>query len=116
MMLIRCPWCGERHQSEFDYGGEAHIERPADPDAVGDAAWARYLYIRANPKGTHRERWLHRFGCRRWFNAVRHTVTAAVLGGVPARRAAAGATARLGRTTIERERYDAARDGGSEPA
>ena len=115
MMLIRCPWCGERHQSEFDYGGEAHIERPADPDAVGDAAWARYLYIRANPKGTHRERWLHRFGCRRWFNAVRHTVTGRFW-----------AVYRLDEPpptpppdwdgAIERERYDAARAGGSEPA
>ena len=115
MMLIRCPWCGERHQSEFDYGGEAHIERPADPDAVGDAAWARYLYIRANPKGTHRERWLHRFGCRRWFNAVRHTVTGRFW-----------AVYRLNEPpptpppdwdgASTRERYDAARAGGSEPA
>ena len=75
MLLIRCPWCGERHQSEFVYGGEARIERPADPEAVSDTDWARYLYVRSNPKGTHHERWLHRFGCRRWFHAVRHTVT-----------------------------------------
>ena len=75
MMLIRCPWCGDRHQSEFVYGGEAHIDRPALPDRVSDADWARYLHVRSNPKGDHRERWLHRYGCRRWFNAVRHTVT-----------------------------------------
>ena len=75
MMLVCCPWCGERHQSEFSYGGEAHIDRPADPEMVSDADWARYLYIRDNPKGCHRERWLHRFGCGRWFNAVRHTMT-----------------------------------------
>ena len=115
MMLIRCPWCGERHQSEFAYGGEAHIERPADPDAVGAAAWARYLYIRANPKGTHRERWLHRFGCRRWFNAVRHTVTGRFW-----------AVYRLDEPppapppdwdgTLTPEDYDEARGRGSEPA
>jgi sarcosine oxidase subunit delta len=75
MLLIRCPWCGERHQSEFTYGGEAHIARPADPGSVSDEAWARYLYLRKNPKGYHRERWLHGFGCRRWFNSIRHTVS-----------------------------------------
>ena len=75
MMLIRCPWCGERHQSEFVYGGEAHLDRPEEPGDLSDAEWARYLYVRANPKGCHLERWQHRYGCRRWFNAVRHTLT-----------------------------------------
>ena len=75
MMRIRCPWCGERHQSEFAYGGEAGVERPTVPQTADAVAWAHYLHFRTNPKGTHRERWLHRFGCRRWFNAVRHTVT-----------------------------------------
>ena len=28
MFLITCPYCGEREQSEFKAGGEAHIERP----------------------------------------------------------------------------------------
>jgi sarcosine oxidase subunit alpha len=27
------------------------------------------------PKGLFKERWLHAHGCRRWFNAERHTVT-----------------------------------------
>ncbi len=75
MLLIDCPWCGPRHQSEFTNGGEAHVSRPENPDALTDAAWARCLYIRANPEGVFRERWLHAFGCRRWFNAVRHTAT-----------------------------------------
>jgi len=75
MLLIRCPWCDERDQSEFSYGGEAHISRPENPDSVSDEAWAHYLFIRTNPKGFHRERWIHSYGCRRWFIAVRHTVT-----------------------------------------
>ena len=75
MLLIQCPWCGERHQSEFAYGGEAHIERPAEPERVSDAEWARCLYVRRNFRGVHFERWVHRFGCGRWFHAVRHTVT-----------------------------------------
>jgi len=75
MLLISCPWCGPRDESEFSCGGEAHIVRPADPDALDEAAWADYLFMRANPKGRHRERWCHSQGCGRWFNAERHTVT-----------------------------------------
>ena len=37
MLLIRCPWCGERDEIEFRYGGAAHVAYPADPDALDDA-------------------------------------------------------------------------------
>ena len=75
MLVIPCPWCGPRDESEFTCGGEAHVDRPADPDALSDAEWAEYLYMRRNPKGVHRERWVHRLGCRRWFNMARDTVS-----------------------------------------
>ncbi len=75
MLLIPCPWCGARDESEFTCGGEAHIQRPADPDALDDARWADYLFMRANPKGSHRERWCHSHSCGRWFNVERNTVT-----------------------------------------
>ena len=75
MLLIDCPWCGGRDESEFSYGGEADIARPADPSVLTDAEWADYLFMRRNPRGSHRELWLHAFGCRRWFVAVRDTVT-----------------------------------------
>ncbi len=75
MLLITCPWCGPREESEFSYGGEAHILRPVEPGHLDDAAWADYVFLRTNPKGQHRERWTHAHGCRRWFNAVRDTVT-----------------------------------------
>ena len=75
MLLINCPYCGPRDESEFSHGGEAHIARPADPDALDDDAWADYLFMRTNPKGTHLERWCHSEGCRRWFNVRRDTVT-----------------------------------------
>ena len=75
MLLIRCPWCGPRDETEFRCGGEAHIARPPDPQALDDAAWAEYLFMRNNPKGWFRERWVHAAGCRRWFNAERHTLT-----------------------------------------
>lgn len=35
--------------------------------------------MRTNPKGAHRERWVHSHGCRRWFNVERHTVTNQIL-------------------------------------
>ena len=75
MLLIDCPHCGPRDQSEFTCGGEAHIARPADPDALTDEQWADYLFMRTNPKGPHRERWMHAHGCRRWFNVRRDTLT-----------------------------------------
>jgi heterotetrameric sarcosine oxidase delta subunit len=79
MLLIPCPWCGPRDEAEFHYGGEAHIARPTDPDALDDAAWADYLFMRSNPKGPFAERWVHSAGCRRWFNVVRDTATHRIL-------------------------------------
>ena len=75
MLLIRCPFCGERSEIEFRHGGEAHIPRPLKPASVSDAEWADYLYNRANPRGLHIERWRHVHGCGRFFNAVRNTVS-----------------------------------------
>lgn len=70
MILLECPNCGARNVTEFRYGGEVQKRPPPDPD-LGD--WTRYLYTRRNPLGTLREWWFHRFGCRRWFVAERHT-------------------------------------------
>jgi sarcosine oxidase, subunit delta len=75
MFLIECPWCGERDESEFHCVGEAHIARPPDTEKLSDEEWADYLFMRKNPKGLHREQWLHAAGCRRYFNAERDTVS-----------------------------------------
>ncbi len=75
MLLIECPNCGPRDESEFTYGGESHVIRPPVPNAMTDGEWADYLYYRKNPLGRHMEQWNHSAGCRRWFNAVRHTGT-----------------------------------------
>ena len=75
MLLIPCPWCGPRDETEFHYGGQAHVPYPKEPDSLTDEQWAEFLFIRDNPKGELAERWCHSAGCRRWFNAVRHTVT-----------------------------------------
>jgi len=79
MLLIACPHCGPRDEAEFVCGGQSHISRPGPPEQVGDAAWARYLFERDNPKGPHAERWLHRHGCGQWFNLLRDTRTHAIL-------------------------------------
>ena len=59
MLLIPCPWCGARDETEFQCGGEAHIVRPVQPAALSDDQWADYLFMRSNPKGVHFERWRH---------------------------------------------------------
>ena len=79
MLLIGCPWCGDRDETEFHYGGQAHIARPKEPDALTDEEWADFLFMRDNPKGEFAERWMHSAGCRRWFNVRRNTVTHEIL-------------------------------------
>jgi heterotetrameric sarcosine oxidase delta subunit len=79
MLLIPCPWCGDRDEIEFAYGGEADRAYPADPAALTDEEWAAYLFGRGNPKGLLRERWFHQHGCRRWFAIVRNTATHEIL-------------------------------------
>ena len=75
MFVIKCPYCGERDQTEFSCHGESHIARPENPNDVSDKEWGEYLFFRSNPKGMHYERWTHDHGCRQWFNVQRHTVT-----------------------------------------
>ena len=76
MLRIYCPYCLEhRDEVEFVYAGEAHIVRPVDPDAVTDEEWGDYMFFRTNPRGMHRELWHHAVSCRRFFGAVRHTVS-----------------------------------------
>lgn len=73
MLYIPCPFCGPRDETEFTYGGPSHVTRP--DLSCTDREWTQYLYTRANTKGAYRERWLHSFGCGRWFNVLRDTTT-----------------------------------------
>ena len=82
-MRIPCPFCGTRDHSEFTYHGDATI---GYPDLAAPAeAWFDAVYIRANPKGPHRERWQHSDGCRLWLIVERDTVTHAITSVAPAR-------------------------------
>ena len=74
--LVSCPHCGARNVSEFRFGGERTV-RP-EPGAPADE-WTGYFYDRRNTAGPQREWWYHSLGCRRWFVALRNTVTNEVL-------------------------------------
>lgn len=79
MLLIPCPWCGERAQIEFTYRGDATVERP---DLSSDEQhWYDYVYTRDNPRGEHSEWWHHTGGCRRWLVVRRNTWTHEVVSG-----------------------------------
>lgn len=80
MFNIYCPYCEEhREEEEFHPKGQAHIQRPADPEACSDKEWGDYLFFRDNPRGIHHELWVHAVGCRKFFNIIRHTVSYAIL-------------------------------------
>ena len=82
--LISCPNCGERSVNEFRFGGEV-VSRPT-PGASTEA-WSSYFFFRPNVAGIQQEWWNHRYGCRRWFYALRdttsNTVRATFLPGQP---------------------------------
>jgi sarcosine oxidase, subunit delta len=75
MLLIECPYCGERPELEFAHGGQAHIARPAKPSDSATTEWTQFLYMRDNVKGLYAERWRHSHGCGKFFNAIRDTTT-----------------------------------------
>jgi sarcosine oxidase subunit delta len=75
MLLIACPYCAERPETEFVYGGQAHVARPQRSSEVDAGDWAHFLYMRDNNKGPHAERWRHTHGCGKFFNALRDTTT-----------------------------------------
>ena len=91
MLLIPCPWCGQRSQLEFTYGGDATVKRPL-PDAPMKT-WLEFVYLRDNPRGPHQELWHHSAGCRQWFKVLRDTQTHDILASGRADEALPGTTA-----------------------
>ena len=80
-MLIPCPVCGLRDQSEFTYGGDATDRyAPGALDERDPSAGPAYVYDRANPRGAHQEFWHHVHGCRAWLVVERNTETHDVRG------------------------------------
>jgi sarcosine oxidase subunit delta len=72
MMLIACPHCGPRAQSEFIY--ERTVDSVVLLNAPVDEAMAK-LFTRNNPRGVDDEIWRHTYGCRAWMVLTRHRVT-----------------------------------------
>ena len=67
---IPCPTCGPRPYTEFSFGGELRgLDAPTPHED-----FVR-VYLRENAPGLQEERWYHAFGCRRWFQLTRDTVT-----------------------------------------
>ena len=45
MLLIECPWCGPRAESEFSCGGEADIVRPVANENMTDREWGETIVM-----------------------------------------------------------------------
>ena len=86
MLRIKCPVCGLRDETEFSYGGDATVVRPAHDETSVDV-WHAYVFLRDNPRGAHREYWQHVQGCRQWLVVERDTLTHKIGGAVLARDA-----------------------------
>ena len=78
MLTIPCPNCGERDESEFNYGGRA-VNHPELNATVAD--WHQAIHLRENPGPVIEEFWYHASGCESWFKLSRDITTHVI--GVP---------------------------------
>ena len=79
-MIINHPHLGPRDAAEFTILGDASLlNRPHWRADDADDAFYKYMYLRDNPAGLHRELWFHEQGDRSWLVVTRDTVTPAVL-------------------------------------
>ena len=76
MIIINCPFCGERDHSEFGYGGDASIVYPPLDAPMED--WHDAIFLRENICGMQSETWHHVNGCRMWLVVERDTMTHAI--------------------------------------
>jgi heterotetrameric sarcosine oxidase delta subunit len=79
MMLIPCPFCGPRQETEFTYAGPDMGLRPEDAGALSSEDWVRALTVPPNPLGPVREHWRHSRGCGAWVTIRRDTRTHDIL-------------------------------------
>ena len=75
MLVIHCPFCGPRNESEFSYGGPARRRAPRIPTWSAMPRWVDWLTVPENRMGQVPERWCHLRGCGSWLTLSRHTVT-----------------------------------------
>lgn len=79
MLKLTCPYCKiVADETELTPAGEAHISRPKQDST--DDEFSSYLFNRKNPRGVHFERWIHSYGCGKWFLVARCTLSLEVFG------------------------------------
>ena len=75
-MIIDHPLLGPRDISEFIYLGDASLlNRPNWDGKKAEDNFYKYLYLRKNVAGDHKELWFHQQGDRSWLVISRNTVT-----------------------------------------
>ena len=75
-MIIDHPLLGPRDASEFIYLGDAALlNRPNWDEEKSEDNFYKYLYLRENVAGMHKELWFHQQGDRSWLVISRNTVT-----------------------------------------
>ncbi len=81
MLLIPCPNCGPRDESEFDYGGRAIAFPPLD---ASPNDWHQALHLSCDNDRRVDEHWYHAGGCECWIRVSRDLFTHEVgeVGGV----------------------------------
>ena len=73
-MIINHPLLGPREMSEFVYYGDAKLlKRPKWDDKNAEDKFYKYLYLRKNIAGVHKELWFHQQGARSWLVVTRNT-------------------------------------------
>ena len=74
MLLVPCPWCGKRAESEF-FLCRSGTSAARTKLWTQDDEWIRYLFYKENIRGELEENWWHEKGCGEWFTLFRDTVT-----------------------------------------
>ncbi|MCP4433847.1 MAG: sarcosine oxidase subunit delta [Gammaproteobacteria bacterium] len=72
MLLVPCPHCGDRDESEFDYGGRA-IDSPALQADL--TQWHEAIHLPDSIESNVTEIWFHTAGCECWIKLQRNIHT-----------------------------------------
>ncbi|WP_052261976.1 sarcosine oxidase subunit delta [Leisingera sp. ANG-M1] len=80
MLLIPCPHCGLREESEFTYGGPCR-DLPALDGQSDAGTWSQAFHMGKNPRGPLRELWYHSSGCEAWIEVTRDTASHEIIPG-----------------------------------
>ena len=74
MLLIPCPYCGERDESEFTYGGSSR-NYPTFDEGRSISDWYQSVYLPKLHQNVLCEYWYHTAGCEQWIELKRDLCT-----------------------------------------